>query len=137
MLDLASFVREQPATTWQQEWPEAYGFYSNVNPGVAHPRFSQDNLQHNLRLVEAVKEIARAHDVTPAQIALGWVLRQGNDIVPIPGTKHVRYLEENARAAGLKLPDSAWSALDGALSSFRTAGQRYPEATMKLIDMTE
>ncbi|PYS48875.1 MAG: aldo/keto reductase [Acidobacteria bacterium] len=102
-----------------------------------HPRFSRENLQHNLKLVEAVKEIAAANDVTPAQTALAWVLRQGNDIVPIPGTKHVRYLEENARASGLKLPDSAWSALDKALSSFQTAGQRYPEATMKMIDITD
>src|SRR5439155_24931027 len=103
----------------------------------SHPRFSRENLQHNLNLVEAVKEIAAANDVTPAQVALAWVLRQGNGIVAIPGSKHVRYLEENARAAGLKLPDSAWSALDRALSSFHTAGQRYPDARMKLIGMME
>ena len=75
-----------------------------------HPRFTEENFKHNLKLVEEVKEIASANDVTPAQVALAWVLRQGNDIVAIPGTKHVRYLEENARAADLKLPESVWSA---------------------------
>ena len=87
--------------------------------------------------VAKLKEIASANDVTPAQVALAWVLRQGNDIVAIPGTKHVRYLEENARAADLKLPEPVWSALDQALSSFQTAGLRYPEATMKFIDTTD
>src|SRR5207249_3603181 len=92
-----------------------------------HPRFTEENFKHNLKLVEEVKEIASANDVTPAQVALAWVLRQGNDIVAIPGTKHVRYLEENARAADLKLPESVWCALDTTLSSFQTAGLRYPE----------
>ena len=102
-----------------------------------HPRFEGENLQHNLKLVEAVKEVAAANRVTPAQVALAWVLRQGSNIVPIPGTKHVQYLEENARAADLKLPESAWSALDKALSSFRTAGARYSELMMKTIDTTD
>ena len=102
-----------------------------------HPRFTEENFKHNLKLVEEVKEIASANDVTPAQVALAWVLRQGNDIVAIPETKHVRYLEENARAADLKLPESVWSALDKTLSSFQTAGLRYPEATMKFIDTTD
>jgi aryl-alcohol dehydrogenase-like predicted oxidoreductase len=102
-----------------------------------HPRFEGENFQHNLKLVEAVKEIASANQATPAQVALAWVLKRGSNIVPIPGTKHIQYLEENAKAAALKLPESAWSALDKALSSFRTAGARYPDIMMKTIDTTD
>ena len=102
-----------------------------------HPRFLPDNFAHNLELVRVVKAIAAANNATAAQVALAWLLKQGADIVPIPGTKHVRYLEENARAADLKLPDSAWSALSKALASFKTAGSRFSEDAMKFIDTTE
>lgn len=102
-----------------------------------HPRFQAENLSRNFRLVETVKEAAASIRATPAQVAIAWVLRSGDDIVPIPGTKHLRYLEENAGAAGVKLPDSAWSALDKALSSFKTFGLRYPEAQMQRIDTAE
>jgi aryl-alcohol dehydrogenase-like predicted oxidoreductase len=102
-----------------------------------NPRFQPENLSHNLELVSLVREIASAHCATPAQVALGWLLRQGNDIVPIPGTKHVRYLEENAQAVGLRLPERDWTALDGALASFKVAGDRYPEAALKFIDTSD
>ncbi len=101
-----------------------------------NPRFQEENLQHNLALVDIVKEVAAAAGATPAQVALAWLLRKGPDIVPIPGTRHVTYLEENARAADLKLPDSAWNKLDQALASFHVAGLRYPEAAMRYIDTT-
>lgn len=101
-----------------------------------NPRFQEENLRHNLELVHAVKEIAAANKATPAQVALAWLLRQGEDIVPIPGTRHVRYLEENARAAELKLPESAWARLEQALASFHVAGMRYPESGMRTIDTT-
>lgn len=99
-----------------------------------NPRFQADNFAHNLQLVDIVKETAAAHGVTPAQVALAWLLRRGPDIAPIPGTKHVRYLEENAGAADLALPDSAWVELDRTLASFRVAGLRYPETAMRFID---
>lgn len=102
-----------------------------------NPRFEAENLCHNLTLVSKVKEIASAHDATPAQVALAWLLRRGCDIVPIPGTKHVRYLEENAQAAGLKLSEDVWSALDRALASFTVAGERYSEEALQFIDSTE
>jgi aryl-alcohol dehydrogenase-like predicted oxidoreductase len=102
-----------------------------------NPRFQGKNCVRNLRLVEIVKEISSGYAATPAQVALAWLLRRGDDIVPIPGTKHMKYLDENARAASLNLPESAWSALDKVLSSFHTAGARYPEEAMKLIDWTE
>ncbi len=102
-----------------------------------NPRFQQENFEHNLKLIEVVKELAFIHNATPSQIALAWLLRQGKDLVPIPGTTRVPHLEENIKAAKLKLPDAAWSSLDRALSSFETAGARYPEAAMRMIDKTE
>jgi len=101
-----------------------------------NPRFQEENLRHNLELVHAVKAIAAANKATPAQVALAWLLRQGEDIVPIPGTRHVRYLEENARAAELKLAESVWARLEQALVSFHVAGMRYPESGMRTIDTT-
>jgi aryl-alcohol dehydrogenase-like predicted oxidoreductase len=101
------------------------------------PRFQGENFEQNFRLVEIVQQIASAKNATPAQVALAWILRQGSDIVPIPGTKHVQYLEQNARAADLKLPDSVWNDLDKAVSSFLPAGLRYPEDAMKALDTTE
>jgi len=98
------------------------------------PRFQGENFAHNLQLVEIVDRIATANHVTPAQVALAWLLRQGTDIVPIPGTKHVQYLEENAHAAALHLPDAAWAELDQALASFSPAGARYSEEGMRTID---
>lgn len=102
-----------------------------------NPRFQRDNLDHNLRLVRVVEGIAARHGMTAAQLALAWVLRQGNDIVPIPGTRRVRYLEENARAAAITLPQAAWSEVDAALASFDVAGARYTDAAMRLLDTTE
>jgi aryl-alcohol dehydrogenase-like predicted oxidoreductase len=101
-----------------------------------NPRFQEDNFNHNLDLVKIIQEIAAANKATPAQIALAWLLKQGRDIVPIPGTKQVKYLEENAHAAELIIPDSAWAALNKKLDSFHTAGSRYPEEMMKFIDKT-
>ncbi len=103
----------------------------------SNPRFKAENISHNMKIVTTVREIAFSHGATPAQVALAWLLRQGRDIVPIPGTKHVAYLEENARAAALDLPESAWTILEGTLSAFRTAGARYQEEAMKMLDTSE
>ena len=99
-----------------------------------NPRFERGNFEHNLKLVEIVEEIAGANRVTPSQIALAWVLRRGNDIVPIPGTRHVHYLEENAKAAGVILSEASWAELDKAVDSFNVAGARYLEAGLKMLD---
>ena len=103
----------------------------------SNPRFQRENLDHNLRLVSMVQEIATAHQATTAQLALAWLLRQGKEIVPIPGTKHLRYLEENAQSVGLRLPEEIWSALDRALASFKVAGERYQAEALKFIDSSE
>jgi aryl-alcohol dehydrogenase-like predicted oxidoreductase len=102
-----------------------------------NPRFQGDALEHNLQLVDAVNAIASEHRATPAQVALGWLLRRGSDIVPIPGTKRLQYLEENAEGAELNLPDSAWTKLDTVIADFKTQGLRYPEPVMSSIDTTE
>ena len=97
-----------------------------------HPRFQDDNLTRNLELLERLEEIAREKGVTPAQLALAWVLHRGADVVPIPGTKKRRYLEENVAAAALELSDEELARLDQALPPGATAGERY--ADMKTID---
>jgi len=112
----------------------------DLHPGDwrrGNPRFQADNLRHNLQFVSVLSGIAAAHDVTPAQLALAWVLRRGHDIVPIPGTKHLRHLEENAQAATLKLSENVWSLLESALGSFEVAGERYPKEAAQYLDTLE
>ena len=103
----------------------------------SNPRFSGANFDHNLGLVRTVQRIAARHHATAAQVALAWLLRQGTDIVPIPGTRRIHYLEENARAGEIVLPAAAWSELDAALGSFAVAGARYPEEGMRLLESME
>ena len=94
------------------------------------PRFQGENFEKNLDLVAAVTRIARAKNVTPAQVALAWVLDRGDDVVPIPGTKRVRYLEENARAIDVTLDANERAEIEKAFPHGVAAGTRYPEAGM-------
>jgi len=89
-----------------------------------HPRFSGENLERNQRLAETVKELAEEKDVTPAQLALAWVLSRGDDVVPIPGTKRRTYLEQNAAASDVDLSDADLQRLD-ALGP--ASGDRYAD----------
>jgi aryl-alcohol dehydrogenase-like predicted oxidoreductase len=91
------------------------------------PRFQGENFQKNLDLVVRVEEIASEKRVTPSQLALAWVLAQGDDIVPIPGTKRVRYLEENAKAVDIELTDDELRRIEEAFPKGATAGDRYPD----------
>jgi aryl-alcohol dehydrogenase-like predicted oxidoreductase len=88
------------------------------------PRFQGDNLEANIAIVERIDEIAAAHDVTPAQVALAWVHAQGEDVVPIPGTKQRRYVEENVGALDVELTAEELAALD---STGQAAGDRYAD----------
>jgi aryl-alcohol dehydrogenase-like predicted oxidoreductase len=97
-----------------------------------HPRFQGENFRRNLELVERVRAIADEKGVTPGQLALAWVLHQGDDLAPIPGTKRVRYLEENVAAADVALSDEDLRRLDEAAPVGATAGDRY--ADMSPID---
>jgi aryl-alcohol dehydrogenase-like predicted oxidoreductase len=91
------------------------------------PRLQPENFQHNLDLVARVEEIAAEKNVTPGQLALAWVLARGDDIVPIPGTKRVRYLEENAAALEIELTGDDLQRIDDAFPKGATAGDRYPD----------
>ncbi|HET6924673.1 MAG TPA: aldo/keto reductase, partial [Candidatus Saccharimonadales bacterium] len=92
-----------------------------------NPRFQGENFQKNLELVDKVKEIANEKGCTPGQLALAWVMAQGEDIVPIPGTKHVKYLQENLGAVDVALTDEDLKRLDEVAPKGATAGDRYPD----------
>src|SRR5205807_4919503 len=91
------------------------------------PRFMGENFARNLELVDRIKQIARDKDCTPGQLALAWVLAQGEDIVPIPGTKRRRYLDENAAAAEISLTAEDLARIDEAAPVGAAAGDRYPD----------
>jgi aryl-alcohol dehydrogenase-like predicted oxidoreductase len=93
----------------------------------ANPRFQGENFERNMRIVERVREIAEEKGGTPAQLALAWVLAQGDDVVPIPGTKRRRYLEENIAATEIDLDEEDLRRLDEAAPPGETAGDRYPD----------
>jgi aryl-alcohol dehydrogenase-like predicted oxidoreductase len=97
-----------------------------------HPRFQGENFKRNLELVERVEQIAREQGVTAGQLALAWVLHQGQDIAPIPGTKRRSYLEENVAAAEIELSAEDLARIDEAAPAGATAGDRY--ANMSTID---
>ena len=99
-----------------------------------HPRFHGENLEANLQLVDRAEAIAREKGCTPSQLALAWVLAQGEDVVPIPGTKRRRYLEENAAALAVVLTPEDLRRLDEALPLGAAAGERYHAHAMKAID---
>ncbi len=99
------------------------------------PRFQGDNLETNLRLVRRVREIAGEVGCSAVQLALAWLLHQGDDVVPIPGTKRVRYLEENAAACDVALGEEHLAALDAALPVGAVAGDRYPARSMGTVEL--
>jgi aryl-alcohol dehydrogenase-like predicted oxidoreductase len=98
------------------------------------PRFQGDNFQRNLDLVQKVEEIARRKGCTPAQLALAWLLAQGEDVVPIPGTKQRRYLEENTGALDVQLSASDLQEIEEVAPKGVAAGERYHEAGMRTIN---
>ncbi len=110
-----------------EEYPE--GDYRRGDP-----RFQGENFDANMRAASVVRDVAVRHGATPSQVALAWLLHKGDDIVPIPGTKRRRYLEENVAAASLKLDREDIEALDRALPPETVAGPRYNERMMAFID---
>jgi aryl-alcohol dehydrogenase-like predicted oxidoreductase len=91
------------------------------------PRFHGENFRKNLDVLGRIEELARAKGVTPSQLALAWVLHRGNDIVPIPGTKRVAFLEENVAAANVRLGDDELRRIDEVAPKGVAAGNRYPD----------
>ncbi len=99
------------------------------------PRFQAENLRQNLSLEERLEEMARKKNCTPAQLALAWLLAQGDDIVPIPGTKRQKYLEENAQAVNINLSPQELAQISDAIPAGAAQGERYPEAAMKRVNL--
>jgi len=97
------------------------------------PRFKGDNLEANLTKVQELEEFAFSKGFKPAQVALAWVLHQDEAIVPIPGTKQIKYLNENARAVDIELTHNDLKKLEGLFAAGETAGTRYPEGAMKML----
>jgi aryl-alcohol dehydrogenase-like predicted oxidoreductase len=99
------------------------------------PRFSEENFSPNLELVHRLEEIARAKDASAAQLALAWVLSQGDDVIPIPGTKRRVYLEQNAAASEMKLTAEDIEEIEDALPKGSAAGDRYPPEHMARVGL--
>ncbi len=100
-----------------------------------NPRFQGENFQKNLELVARVEEIAKEHKCTPAQLALAWVLAQGDDIVPIPGTRHPERVDENVGALNVVLSENDLRRIDAAAPKGIAAGDRYAEGGMKAVNL--
>jgi aryl-alcohol dehydrogenase-like predicted oxidoreductase len=100
---------------------------------VAQPRMADGNLERNLEIVEALRALAAEKGVTAGQLALAWVQSRGENVVPIPGTKRRKYLEENIAAVGLQLSTEDIADIEKVVPIDAVAGERYPEAGMQLI----
>jgi aryl-alcohol dehydrogenase-like predicted oxidoreductase len=100
-----------------------------------HPRFQGENLTANLAIADTVSTLAQARGCTPAQLALAWLLSRGPDIVPIPGTRRIERLEENAGATAITLTDAELRKIDGVLAQHTVAGTRYPAAGMNNVNV--
>lgn len=101
---------------------------------LRHPRFQAEAMAHNARLLAALRELAEGRGITPAQLALAWLLGQGDDIVPIPGTRHSARLVENVAATRIVLDDAARRRIAEILASIPVQGHRYPEAARRLLN---
>ena len=98
------------------------------------PRFTGDNWDNNKKLIDEFADFASSKNCTPAQLALAWVLAQGDDIIPIPGTKRIKYLEENAAAVDISLTEDDLNNLEKLVAKYPNIGQRYGDGAMKLVN---
>ncbi|MBN2009829.1 aldo/keto reductase [candidate division KSB1 bacterium] len=99
-----------------------------------HPRFTGEHCQNNKNLVNEFTQLAASRNCTPAQLAIAWVLAQGDDIIPIPGTKRVKYLEQNARAVDVILSKNDLEQIDSLIKRYPNVGQRYSAGALKLVN---
>jgi aryl-alcohol dehydrogenase-like predicted oxidoreductase len=114
-------------------WRSIEDMPENDTRSARFPRFAQENFQKNLELADRVREGADEKGITPGQLALAWLLAQGDDIVPIPGTKRRKYLEENAGAAGVTLSEDDLARIEEAMPRGSAAGERYTEEMMRAV----
>jgi aryl-alcohol dehydrogenase-like predicted oxidoreductase len=98
------------------------------------PRFEEKHWQNNRRLVAGFADLASAKGCTAAQLALAWVLAQGEDIIPIPGTKKTKYLEQNAGAVAIKLSTEELADIDALVKKYPDVGQRYSDGALRLVN---
>ncbi len=98
------------------------------------PRFQKENFEHNMKIVEKLEELAKEKNCTPPQLALAWLLSQGEHIVPIAGTKRIKYLEENAKAAEINLTKQDIEKINNAVPKDFAKGLRYPERAMQAVN---
>ncbi|SDR02834.1 Predicted oxidoreductase [Chryseobacterium soldanellicola] len=123
--------------------PLARGLFSNINEvqnfgdddfRKSLPRYQQENLENNKNLAQEINDFAASKGVKGTQLALAWVLNQGEDIIPIPGTKRIKYLEENIAATQIELSASDVETIDSILKKYPNIGERYSEGSMKLVN---
>lgn len=123
--------------------PLARGLFANINEvqnlgdddfRKSLPRYQQEYLENNTKLANEINEFAASKGVKGTQLALAWVLNQGDDIIPIPGTKRIKYLEENVAAANIELSQSDLDTIDAILKKYPNVGERYSEGSMKLVN---
>lgn len=123
--------------------PLARGLFANINEvqnlgeddfRKSLPRYQQEYLENNTKLANEINEFAASKGVKGTQLALAWVLNQGDDIIPIPGTKRIKYLEENVAAANIELSQSDLDTIDAILKKYPNVGERYNEGSMKLVN---
>ncbi|WP_185204846.1 aldo/keto reductase [Chryseobacterium sp. C3] len=123
--------------------PLARGLFSNINEAQnftdedfrkSLPRYQEKYLENNRNLAQEINDFAASKGVKGTQLALAWVLNQGDDIIPIPGTKRIQYLEENIEAAKIELSESDLKIIDSILKKYPNVGERYSEGSMKLVN---
>jgi len=131
-----SFVAYSPlGRSWLSGRVQSLGDIPADDRRRDHPRFQEVNFAKNLDLVHQLEPIAKEKNCTPAQLALAWLLAQGQDIIPIPGTKRKERLEENARALAVRLDAGDVARISAAIPTGAAAGTRYPEAQMKGVNI--
>ena len=114
-------------------WRSIEDMPENDTRSARFPRFAEENFQKNVELADRVREVAEGKGITPGQLALAWLLAQGDDIVPIPGTKRRDYLEENAGAADVTLTEEDLASIEEAMPRGSAAGERYGEEQMRAV----
>jgi aryl-alcohol dehydrogenase-like predicted oxidoreductase len=114
-------------------WRSIEDMPENDTRSARFPRFAEENFQKNVELADRVREVAEGKGITPGQLALAWLLAQGDDIVPIPGTKRRDYLEENAGAASVTLTEDDLASIEEAMPRGSAAGERYGEEQMRAV----
>ncbi len=114
-------------------WRSIEDMPENDTRSARFPRFAEENFQKNVELADRVREVAEGKGITPGQLALAWLLAQGDDIVPIPGTKRREYLEENAGATDVTLTEDDLASIEEAMPRGSAAGERYGEEQMRAV----